>query len=46
MINKRFIYKFFEDFTNHKKKINTAVGFSAVQLSPTFLNTGTTHNIF
>ena len=41
MINKTVIYKFFKDFTNHRKKANRAVVFRcSVDLSPTFLNTG------
>ena len=45
MINNPIIYKFFKDFTNHRKKTNRAVVL-AVDLSPTFLNTGTTNETF
>ena len=41
MINNPIIDKFFKDFTNHRKKTNRVV-FLAVDLSPTFLNTGAT----
>ena len=41
VINNPIIYKFFKDFTNHRKKTNRAVVFSC-RLSPTFVNTGTT----
>ena len=46
MISNPIIYKFFKDFTNHKKKTNRAVVFSSIDLSPTFLNTGTTNENF
>ena len=45
MINNSIIYKFFKDFTNHRKKTNRVVVL-AVDLSPTFLNTGTTDETF
>ena len=45
MINNPIIYKFFKDFTNHRKKTNRAVVFSC-GLSPTFLNTRTTNETF
>ena len=45
MINNPIIYKFFKDFTNHRKKTNRAVVL-AVDISPTFLNTGTTEETF
>ena len=46
-INNPIIYKFFKDFTNHKKKTNCRrLQFLAVDLSPTFLNTGTTNETF
>ena len=45
MINNPIIYKFFKDFTNHRKKTNRAVVL-AVGLSPTFLNTGSTDETF
>ena len=45
VINKRIIYKFFKDFTNHRKKTNRAVDL-VVELFPTFLNTGTTDETF
>ena len=35
----------FKDFTNHRTKTNRAVVFAA-HLSPAFLNTGTTDEIF
>ena len=45
MIHNSIIYKFFKDFTNHKKKTNRAA-FLVLDLSPTFLNTGTTDKTF
>ena len=45
MINNPIIYKFFKDFTNHRRKTNRVV-FLAVELSSTFLNTGTTNETF
>ena len=45
MINNSIIYKFFEDFTNHRKKTNRALVFS-YRSFPTFLNTGTTDETF
>ena len=45
VINNPIIYKFFKDFTNQRKKTNRTVVL-AVDLSTTFLNTGTTHEIF
>ena len=45
MINIPIIYKFFKDFTNQRKKTNRTVVL-AVDLSTTFLNTGTTHETF
>ena len=45
MINNPVIYKFFKDFNNHRKKTNRAVVFSS-NLSPTFLNTGTSDETF
>ena len=45
MINNPIIYKFFKDFANHRKKNNRAEDL-AVDLSPTFLNTGTTDETF
>ena len=45
MINNPIIYKLFKDFTNHRKKTNRAVVL-AVDLSPAFLNTGTTDETF
>ena len=45
MINNSIIYNFFKDFTNHRKKTNRVVVL-AVDLSPTFLNTGTTDETF
>ena len=46
MIISPIIYKFFKDFTNHRKKTNRAVVFLAEDLSPTFINTGTTDETF
>ena len=40
MINNPIIYKFLKDFTNHRKKTKKE------DLSPTFLNTGTTEKTF
>ena len=48
MINNPIIYKFFKNFTNHRKKTKRAVVFSC-STSPTFLNTlntGTTDETF
>ena len=45
MINNPIIYKFFKDFTYHRKKTNWAVVL-AVDLSPIFLNTWTTDETF
>ena len=45
MINNPIIYKFFKDFTNHRKKTNRTVVL-AVDLSLTFLNAGTTDETF
>ena len=45
MINNPITYKFVKDFANHRKKTNRAVVFS-IELSPTFLNTGTTDETF
>ena len=45
MINNHIIYKFFKDFTNHRKKTNNAVVFSSRPF-PTFLNTGTINETF
>ena len=42
VINNPIIYNFFKEFTNYRKKNNRAV-FLAVDLSPTFLNTGATN---
>ena len=42
MIDNPIIYRFFKDFTNHRNKTK----FLAVDLSPTFLNTGTTDETF
>ena len=39
------IYKFFEDFTNHKKKSNRAVVLG-LDLSPAFANTRATNETF
>ena len=44
VINKP-IYKFFREFTNHRKKLTTRQ-FLAVDLSPTFLKTWTTDTSF
>ena len=41
VINKPIIYKFFKDFTNNRTKTKRAV-----DLSPKFLNTGTTYETF
>ena len=46
MISNLIIYKFFKDITNHRKNTNRAVVFSSIDLSPTFLNTGTTNETF
>ena len=40
MINNPIIYKFLKDFTNRRKKTKKE------DLSPTFLNTGTTEKTF
>ena len=45
VINNPIIYKFFKDFTNLKKR-PTGWQFLTVDLSSTFLNTGTTNEIF
>ena len=45
MIKNPIIYKIFKDFTNHRKKTNRAVVL-VVDLSPTFLNPGTTDDTF
>ena len=45
VINKPSTYKFFKDFTNHRKNTNRAVSFSCRPF-PTLLNTGTTDEIF
>ena len=45
MINNTIIYKFFEDFTNHRKSL-TREQFVVVDLSPTSLNTETTDKTF
>ena len=37
MINNSIIYKFFKDFTNHRKKTNRVAGFSCRPF-PTLLN--------
>ena len=42
VINNPIIYKLFKDFTEDRKKTNTAVFFLAANLSSAFLNTGTT----
>ena len=42
VINNPIICKFYKDSTNHRKKTNRTVVL-AVDLSPTFLNTGTTN---
>ena len=44
-INNPIIYKFFKDFTNHKRRL-TGWYFLAADLSSTFLNTGTTNETF
>ena len=44
VINKP-IYKFFREFTNHRKKLTTRQ-FLAIDLSPTFLKTWTTDKSF
>ena len=44
VINNPIIYKFFKDFTNHRKKTNRAVVF--VDLYPTFLDTRTSDETF
>ena len=46
MINNPIVCKFFKDFTKHRKKTNGAVVFFAVDLSPIFLKTVTTNEIF
>ena len=45
VINNSIMYKFFKDFTNHRKKTNRVIVFGA-DLSPKFLNIGTTKEIF
>ena len=45
MINNPIIYKFFKDFTNHRKKTNRVVVFSCRSFS-NILNTGTTNETF
>ena len=45
VINSLIIYKFIQDFTNHRKKTNKAVVFSSSR-SPTFLNTSTADETF
>ena len=45
MINNPIIYKFFKDFTTHKRRLTGRL-FLAVDLYPTFLNTGTTDETF
>ena len=45
MMNNPFTYKFFKDFTNTEIRL-TEWQFLAVDLSPTFLNTWTTYEIF
>ena len=48
MINNPVIYKFIyyvQDFTNLRRKTNRAVALNC-DLSPTFLNTGTTNETF
>ena len=45
MINNPIVYKFFKDFTNHRKKTKRVVVFSC-DLSSTNLNTGTTNKTF
>ena len=44
MINNPIIYKFFKDFSTERRL--TGRQFLAVDLSPTFLNTGTTEETF
>ena len=47
MINNPIIYKFFKDFTNHRKKTNRAVAFSCRPFpNILFLNTGITDETF
>ena len=45
MISNPIIYKFFKDFTNHRKKTNRVVVL-ALDLSPPFLNIGITNETF
>ena len=45
VINNCIIYKFFKDFTNHRRRL-TGWLFIAVDLSPTFLNIGTADETF
>ena len=45
MNNNSIIYKFFKDFTNHRKKTNRVVVFSSRPF-PNILNTGTTDETF
>ena len=45
VMKKPIIYKFFKDFTDHRKKTNRKVVFSNRHL-PTMLNTGTTDDTF
>ena len=45
VISHHFIYKFFKDSTNHRIRL-TGWQFLAEDLSPTFLNTGTTNETF
>ena len=45
MINNLIIYKFFKDFTNHKKKTNRVVAFS-YRPSSNISNTGTINETF
>ena len=45
MINNTNIYKFFKGFTNYRKKTNWALVLAA-DLSPVFVNAGTTNETF
>ena len=46
VINNPIIYKFFKDFSNHRKKTNWAIVFQMKTFLTTFLNTGTTYETF